>query len=161
MVIDMNDAKLTTLVQLKAYQGIIDTITQALLLNPGRQIEKKRDNHQIEAVVGDLDEAATAEANVTRKLDEAVEREKASRSIFAQNVIKAQDIKVDRATGIPKIIRAMRETGSPPAEFEFDDDHSYFSVRLPVHPAALEVAVSARGGGAPCRQDRKGGQSRG
>jgi len=33
----------------------------------------------------------------------------------------------------------MRENGSPAPEFEFDEDHSYFLVRLPVHPAALEV----------------------
>jgi len=45
-----------------------------------------------------------------------------------------------RATGIPKIVRAMQRNGSPPAEFEFDDDHSYFLVRLPIHPAALAAA---------------------
>lgn len=27
-------------------------------------------------------------------------------------------------------------------EFEFDEDHSYFMVRLPIHPTALEVAES-------------------
>jgi len=42
-----------------------------------------------------------------------------------------------RATGIPKIMRAMQRNDSPPAEFEFDEDHSYFLVRLPIHPAAL------------------------
>ena len=47
-----------------------------------------------------------------------------------------------RSTGIPKIIDAMQANGSPPAEFDFDEDHSYFMVRLPVHPAALEVADS-------------------
>lgn len=45
-----------------------------------------------------------------------------------------------RSTGIPKIIRAMKANGSPPAEFEFDEDHTYFMVRLPIHPTALEVA---------------------
>ncbi|MDO8724208.1 MAG: hypothetical protein Q7J31_18565 [Syntrophales bacterium] len=35
--------------------------------------------------------------------------------------------------------------GSPPAEFDFDEDHSYFMVRLPVHPAALEVSDSGVG----------------
>ncbi|MBI3915847.1 MAG: DEAD/DEAH box helicase [Betaproteobacteria bacterium] len=90
-------------------QSIIDTITQALLLNPGRQIEKKRDKHQIEFDFGDFDEAATAKANVTRKVDEAAEREKASRSIFAQNAIKAQEIEadlreVDEAIGDPKAV---------------------------------------------------------
>jgi hypothetical protein len=37
----------------------------------------------------------------------------------------------------------MRKNGSPPAEF--DEDHSYFMVRLPVHPAAMEVAESSMG----------------
>jgi len=32
--------------------------------------------------------------------------------------------------------------GSPIAEFDFDEDHSYFMVRLPTHLAALEVADS-------------------
>jgi superfamily II DNA or RNA helicase len=90
-------------------QSIIDTITQALLLNPDRQIEKKRDKHQIEFDFGDFGEAATAKANVTRKVDEAAEREKASHSIFAQNAIKAQEIEadlreVDEAIGDPKAV---------------------------------------------------------
>jgi ATP-dependent DNA helicase RecG len=39
----------------------------------------------------------------------------------------------------------MQANGSPPAEFDFDEDHSYFMVRLPVHPAALAVADSEIG----------------
>lgn len=39
----------------------------------------------------------------------------------------------------------MKKNGSPPAEFEFDEDHSYFMVRLPIHPAALEVAETSMG----------------
>ncbi len=39
----------------------------------------------------------------------------------------------------------MEKNGSPPPEFEFDEDHSYFMVRLPIHPAAQEVAESATG----------------
>ena len=30
----------------------------------------------------------------------------------------------------------MAANGSPPPEFETDDEHSYFQVRLPVHPQA-------------------------
>lgn len=91
-------------------QSIIDTITQALLLNPDRQIEKKRaGKHQIEFDFGDFDEAASAKANVTRKVDEAAAREKASRSIFAQHAIKAHEIEadlreVDEAIGDPKAV---------------------------------------------------------
>jgi superfamily II DNA or RNA helicase len=91
-------------------QSIIDTITQALLLNPNRQIESRRVNkHQIAFDFGQFDEAASAKANVTRKIDEAAEREKASRSIFAQNAIKAQEIEtdlreMDEAIGDPRAV---------------------------------------------------------
>lgn len=91
-------------------QSIIDTITQALLLNPNRHIGKKRaGKHQIEFNFGDFDEAASAKANITRKVDEAAEREKASRSVFAQNAIKAQEIEadlreVDEAIGDPRAV---------------------------------------------------------
>ena len=90
-------------------QSIIDTITQALLLNPNRRIEKRRDDRQIEFQFDEFDEAAKAKAQVTRKVDEAAEREKASRSIFAQNAIKAQEIEtdlrqVDEAIGDPEAV---------------------------------------------------------
>jgi len=45
---------------------------------------------------------------------------------------KELDLTEGRSTGVPKIFRAMSLNGSPPPEFEFDEDHSYFMVRLPV-----------------------------
>ena len=50
-----------------------------------------------------------------------------------------------RSTGIPKILKAMADNGSPAPEFEFDEEHTYFLVRLPIHPAALEVAQQQTG----------------
>jgi ATP-dependent DNA helicase RecG len=50
--------------------------------------------------------------------------------------LKELEITEGRATGIPKILDAMRRNGSPPPEFEFDADHSYFMTRLPVHSQA-------------------------
>lgn len=91
-------------------QSIIDTITQALLLNPDRRIETKRDaSQQVLFDFGEFGEAASAKANVTRKVDEAAEREKVSRSIFAQNAIKAHEIEedlgaVDEAIGDPHAV---------------------------------------------------------
>lgn len=41
-----------------------------------------------------------------------------------------------RSTGIHKILCAMQDNGSPPAEFKVDDDHTYFMVRLAVQPDA-------------------------
>lgn len=91
-------------------QSIIDTITQALLLNPDRRIERQQAENQPTLFdFTEFSEAAAAKANVTRKIDEAAEREKASRSIFAQNAIKAQEIAedlkaVDEAIGNPKAV---------------------------------------------------------
>ena len=38
----------------------------------------------------------------------------------------------------------MRENGSPPPQFEFDEDHSYFMVRLPVHRLARPPVTTFR-----------------
>lgn len=59
--------------------------------------------------------------------------------------LKELEFTEGRSTGIPKINRAMKENGSPPPEFEFDEDHSYFMVRLPVQPDAPQVNLSGRG----------------
>ena len=98
-------------------QSIIDTITQALLLNPDRQISTKgvrRPGSPVQLALdfGALTEAEQAKANITRKVDEAAEREKVSRSIFAQNAIKAHEIEadlreVDEAIGDPKAVESF------------------------------------------------------
>ena len=90
-------------------QSIIDTITQALLVNPDRKITQRRNQSQLAFDFGQFDEAEKAKINVTRKVDEAAEREKASRSIFAQHAIKAQEIEadlkeVDEAIGDPHAV---------------------------------------------------------
>ena len=92
-------------------QSIIDTITQALLLNPDRRIEKKRgEQQQMLFDYTAFGEAAAAKNRVTRKVDEAANRETASRSIFAQHAIKAHEIEedlraVDEAIGDPKAVQ--------------------------------------------------------
>ena len=50
--------------------------------------------------------------------------------------MKELNLTEGRATGIPKILRAMKGNGSLSPEFEFDEDHTYFLVRLPAHPEA-------------------------
>ncbi|WP_444633363.1 helicase-related protein [Cupriavidus oxalaticus] len=93
-------------------QSIIDTITQALLLNPSRQIGTEQSAQGVLFDFGDFEEAAAAKSEVTYKLDEAAAREKASRSIFAQHAIKAQEIEadlreVDEAIGDPKAVESF------------------------------------------------------
>ncbi|MGP8323898.1 MAG: ATP-binding protein [Methanosarcinaceae archaeon] len=50
--------------------------------------------------------------------------------------LKELDLTEGRSTGISKILKVMKSNGSPPPEFETDDDRSYFLIRLPVHPKA-------------------------
>ena len=50
--------------------------------------------------------------------------------------LKELDLAEGRSTGIPKILRAMRENGSPAPIFESDDDRTSFLTRLPVHEQA-------------------------
>ena len=60
--------------------------------------------------------------------------------------LKELDLTEGRSTGISKIIKAMAANGSPAPEFETDDEHSYFLIRLPVHEKA---AAWAEGLGKP------------
>ena len=47
--------------------------------------------------------------------------------------LKELDLAEGRSTGIPRILRAMRENGSSAPVFETDDERTWFLVRLPVH----------------------------
>jgi ATP-dependent DNA helicase RecG len=49
--------------------------------------------------------------------------------------LKELELSEGRGTGIPKILRAMRDNGSPDPLFEIDADRTYFSVLLPIRPA--------------------------
>ena len=59
--------------------------------------------------------------------------------------LKELDLTEGRSTGIAKVLKVMKENGSPPPEFETDDNRSYFLIRLPAHPKA-ESDESARSG---------------
>ena len=59
--------------------------------------------------------------------------------------LKELDLAEGRSTGIPKILRAMEANGSPPPEFETDEDRTSFLIRLPVHPASIEQAGTKLG----------------
>jgi len=59
--------------------------------------------------------------------------------------LKELDLAEGRSTGIPKIFHVMQENGSPPPEFETDEDRVSFLIRLPVHPAGIEQAGTKLG----------------
>lgn len=46
-----------------------------------------------------------------------------------------------RNTGVPTILKALKENGSPPPIFETDGERSYFSVTLKIHEAFIEPSV--------------------
>ncbi len=46
--------------------------------------------------------------------------------------LKELNLAEGRSTGVPKILRAMQENGSPAPVFESDEDRTWFLVRLPV-----------------------------
>ena len=49
--------------------------------------------------------------------------------------LKELDLAEGRSTGVPKILRAMHNNGSPAPRFETDEDRTWFRVRLPAHPS--------------------------
>lgn len=56
--------------------------------------------------------------------------------------LKELDLTEGRSTGVPKMLRVMRQNGSPVPVFETDDDRSYFLIRLPVHVGFQPDAAS-------------------
>ncbi|MDP2370790.1 Fic family protein [Rhodoferax sp.] len=55
--------------------------------------------------------------------------------------LKELDLTEGRSTGVPKILKVMAANGSPPPQFETDDDRFAFVIRLPVHPQAQQPSA--------------------
>jgi len=58
--------------------------------------------------------------------------------------LKELDLTEGRSTGISKILKVMRENGSPAPEFDTDNDRSYFLIRLPVYEDAVVVETPVK-----------------
>lgn len=58
--------------------------------------------------------------------------------------LKELDLTEGRSTGISKILKVIKENGSPRPEFETDDDRSYFLIRLSVHDDAVVVETPVK-----------------
>ena len=91
-------------------KSIIDTIAQALLMNPDRRISVSKVDNQMKFDFDEFDEAREAKLAATDKIDRMAQQEKTSRAIFAQNAIKAQEIETDlketdEAIGDPLAVR--------------------------------------------------------
>ncbi|MCP4623261.1 MAG: hypothetical protein GY850_06980 [bacterium] len=67
----------------------------------------------------------------------------AGRNLIVLWASGGQNLTEGRSTGISKVLKVMKENGSPPPEFETDGDRSYFLTRLSAHPK-VESKESAR-----------------
>ena len=72
-------------------KSIMDAVLHSVLLNP----ENTKRTLQLGLDFGETDPIRQGEVKATKAYDEAAEREKVSRSIFAQHSIKAQEIEKD------------------------------------------------------------------
>ncbi len=57
--------------------------------------------------------------------------------------LKELDLTEGRSTGVPKILKAMEQNGSPPPIFETDDERIAFVIRLPVQPVFLQAQAAS------------------
>ena len=137
-------------------KSIIDTIAQALLVNPDRRISARKVDNQMKFDFNEFDEAEQAKLQASDKMDRMAEQEKISRGIFAQNAIKANEIEADlketdEAIGDPQAVREFVFTAINnllgAQIIEFGEGYKVFTTNLPpvirsVLPAAPEVLIS-------------------
>ena len=60
-----------------------------------------------------------------------------------------------RGTGIPTVLQAMRDNGSPDPQFKTDEDRTHFTVILPKHPQATPQVTGHTGGLTEPKSDRE------
>ncbi len=89
-------------------KSIMDTVLHSVLLNP----EATQKTLQLGLDFGETDPIRQGEIKATKAYDEAAEREKISRSIFAQHSIQANEIEkdlkqADQSIGSPKDVEAF------------------------------------------------------
>lgn len=53
--------------------------------------------------------------------------------------LKELQLTEGRATGIPTVLKALKDNGSPAPSFKSDDDRTYFEVEIAIHPAFEQI----------------------
>ena len=91
-------------------QSILETITESLLISAENKVTSRKTANQIEFSFDEFDEAKKISDQVSDSFNRAAEREKVTRSIFAQNAIKAEEIEKDlmdndKAIGDPSVVQ--------------------------------------------------------
>ena len=92
-------------------KSLMDTVLQAVI-SDSQAAARRRDAKQLTFDFGEMDEVKKKEFIATKAIEKAADREHASRSIFAQHAIKAQEIEQDlkqsdEAIGDPEAVEAF------------------------------------------------------
>lgn len=126
-------------------QSIMDAVLQSVLLNP----KKIQENLQMGLFDGS-EEIKQAELEITKKLDDAAKREKASRDLFAQHAIKARDIEddlkaVDAAIGNPDTVKDFVKEAMAYLGVQVDEYRQGFRLYYNNLPEVLKSTLSLEG----------------
>ncbi len=79
-----------------------------------------------------------------RDFDAGTIRARRYRNRRVGEFLKELDLTEGRGTGIPRLQKALKDNGSPPAVFDVDDpERRYFVVEIPIHPEFLMRSVDA------------------
>lgn len=128
-------------------QSLLEAVMQAVLFR-----SKPQDSQSLQRSL-DLDIPRTAEMQTTREIERAAEREKASRTIFAQRAIRAEEIETDlseadRAIGAPEAVEgftveALRSLfGAEIREGREPDDYRLRTINIPQYLREDMLATS-------------------
>ena len=75
-----------------------------------------------------------------------LEAEAPVRAVPARNrligeFLKELGLAEGRLSGLPKVFRTMEANGSPPPQFDFDEQRTYFQATLPAHPEYVALST--------------------
>ncbi|KKK59577.1 hypothetical protein LCGC14_3032990, partial [marine sediment metagenome] len=92
-------------------KSLMDSVLQAVI-SDSQAAAKRRNAKQLTFDFGEIDEVRQKELIATKAIEAAADRETASRTIFAQHVIKANEIEedlkqADEAIGNPETVEAF------------------------------------------------------
>jgi superfamily II DNA or RNA helicase len=123
-------------------KSIMDTVLHAVLLNPHRVKEKL----QLELDFGETDPIRQGEIKATNAYEKAADREKISRSIFAQHSIKAQEIEqdlveADESIGNPDVVERFVSLACEVLGIQLNRDKKGYQLYTANIPELLKTAL--------------------
>lgn len=75
---------------------------------------------------------------IYRSINQSQVRSRRYRNRRLGEFLKELELTEGRATGIPTILKALKDNGSPEPRFFTDEDHTFFEIELFIHPAFIE-----------------------